>query len=140
MLSLANNESNDEFNKEKHLNSHHSRRRYILETPDYAKRIKTSNNSQNGNKFISHRIIDHLEYNKNIDDPWVKKLLQTDFDLSTLNQQESSMEIVNLNDYQNNFETKVFDSSQFPLIIKDKDTSKSQNSSLCKIRISFLCF
>ncbi|CAF3322840.1 unnamed protein product, partial [Rotaria sp. Silwood2] len=133
-----------------------------------------SNYSKNENKFHSHQNINHSKYNNNkeqdlnkdlysnhkyeiklsknkheyIDDPWVKQILQTDLDLSTLDQQEPQIQIVNINHYktnnsnsisqyyshdennnQDNFQTKILDPSQFPSIIKDKNRKTNLNSS-----------
>ncbi|CAF3630605.1 unnamed protein product [Rotaria socialis] len=161
---------NDELNKNKHSNTRYPRRRYVLEIPNYSKRMQTSNYSKNEEKFPSHRAINQLtcgnnneqileidlnndlylnrKYNKkkllnteyeNIDDPWVKQLLEKDLDFSSLYQQESPIQILNISDFQitnsnstsqkfSHHRNTTFDPYQSPSIIKDRNKIISSNS------------
>ncbi|CAF3598803.1 unnamed protein product [Rotaria sp. Silwood1] len=149
-----------------------------LNSNNLRRQIKPSNASKNENKFLSHQNINHSKYNtnneqylkydlnknlytnhqheinlskhdnENIDDSWVKQILQTDFDLSTLDQQDPRVQILNIDDYRTNnsnsasqyyshdqnnnqddFETKLLDPYQYPVTVKDKNRKANPNSS-----------
>ncbi|CAF3650515.1 unnamed protein product [Rotaria sordida] len=199
MISLTNDERDNEFNNSKRSNFHHPHRRYILEKPDYSRRtnasindeqqaklnnnslqrqIKPSSYSKNEHEFLSHPNIHYPKYNnnkeqdlkfdlnknlysnhnyeiklsrnqnENINDPYVRTILQTDYDLSTLDREEPEIQILNVNHYQTNnlnlipqyyphdennnqddFETQILDPYQSPFIIKDKNKKINPTSS-----------
>lgn len=170
MSSLSNSTRTHQFNTNKPTN-----RRYILEIPDQSNNIKTSTNhveytprqvydDYNNQNFNSDSKYNTKTFTKirheNIDDPWVKKLLETDLDFSELYQEDSSNRVLTISNYpkynsnstpqvfsrstntnQKDFQNRSFRRHQYsPVGIKQNDKRTTLNSSQCKIRCMFQTF
>jgi len=104
-----------------------SRRRYILQPPTiHSTTIPNSNNYQQQIKrpFYSknEKYLFNSVNNENINDPWVKELLQRDIDFSKFDEkEEEEVQLLNIQLNKSNDFEKRFES---PLIIKSHSESK----------------
>ena len=74
-------------------NQPNSRRRYTLEPPIH---LTTNRNSTNHQEQINNKYRIKSSINKNVDNPWVKELLERDIDFSKLYQHEPPVQFLNI--------------------------------------------